>query len=116
MMRRVRLEVARSHEFPEGSNEHGYEMVLPLTPEGRLDREEWAKRRADAAIRRFWGAAESRGRLKHDRRGWSLDFVPGTADDEVIFKGDEHRFVAGEYVSIKEQDGVTRTFRVAEVR
>jgi hypothetical protein len=33
----------------------------------------------------------------------------------MIFKGDQHRFVTGEYVSITERDGVTRTFRVAAV-
>ena len=35
---------------------------------------------------------------------------------EVIFKGDRHRFIEGEYVSIRESDGITRTFRVAAVR
>ena len=34
---RIRLEVARSRDFPEGSTRHGYEMVLPLMPDGRID-------------------------------------------------------------------------------
>ena len=33
---RVRLELARSHEFPEGSTRHGYVVVLPLDANGRI--------------------------------------------------------------------------------
>lgn len=116
MIRHVRLEMARGHEFPEGSSDHGYELSLPLTADGRLDRETWLKHRDSVDFRRFWGGEDERGQLKHGRRGWTLAFAPGTDDDEVIFKGDEHRFADGEYVSIKERDGVTRTFRVAAVR
>jgi hypothetical protein len=126
MIRHVRLEVARCHEFPEGSREHGYELALPLTADGRLDRESWLTHRDSVGFRRFWDDEEERGVLKHARRGWTLSFAPGsfapgsfapgTDDDEVIFKGDEHRFAEGEYVSIKERDGITRTFRVASVK
>lgn len=114
-MRRVRLEMARCHEFPEGSQDHGYELSLPLTAEGRLDRDAFARHRDDARFRRFWGREEEQGHLRHGRHGWALAFQPGNEDDEVIFKGDEHRFAEGEYVSIKERDGVTRTFRVAKI-
>lgn len=115
MMRQVRLELARCHEFPDGSGAHGYELSLPLTRSGRLDRDGWLKHREAAGFRRFWAGEEERGRLRHDRRGWTLAFEPGNNDDEVIFKGDEHRFSEGEYVSIKERDGVTRTFHVAAI-
>jgi hypothetical protein len=116
MIRHVRLEAARCHEFPEGSQEHGYELALPLTADGRLDRESWLTHRDSVGFRRFWDGGEEQGVLKHARRGWTLSFAPGTDDDEVIFKGDAHRFAEGEYVSIKERDGVTRTFRVVTVR
>jgi hypothetical protein len=115
MIKHVRLELARCHEFPDGSAHHGYELALPLTADGHLDREAWLKQRDDVGFRRFWGDDEQRGVLKHARRGWSLAFAAGTDDDEVIFKGDEHRFLKGEYISIKERDGITRTFRVAAV-
>ena len=58
MIRQVKLELARCHEFPEGSIEHGYELRLPLTPDGRLDREVWLKHREDVGFRRFWGGEE----------------------------------------------------------
>lgn len=115
MLRKVQLELARCHEFPAGSREHGYELEVPLTSSGRLDHESWLKHRHAATFRRFWGDEERRGELRHDRRGWIFSFAADNAEDEVIFKGDEHRFVADEYLSIKEHDGVTRTFRVASV-
>jgi hypothetical protein len=36
--------------------------------------------------------------------------------DEAGFRFDSHAFIPGEYVSIKEQDGVLRAFRVVSVR
>jgi hypothetical protein len=116
MMRNVRLELARCTEFPEGSSTHGNELRLPLARNGKLDRDELHKQRGESGFRRFWGEADEHGDIKHGHRGWLLSFAPGTEEDEVIFNGDEHCFIAGEYVSIKERDGMTRTFHVARVR
>jgi hypothetical protein len=115
MMREVRLELARCHEYPEGSSSHGYELRAPLTPEGKLDRNAFAKHRHESGFRRFWGDAEESGQIRHGHRGWTLSFAAGGEDDEVIFRGDAHRFTVGEYVSIAERDGQTRTFRVVSV-
>jgi hypothetical protein len=117
MMQTVRLEMARCHEFAEGSSAHGYELHLPLTPSGKLDRDFWLNHREGGGFRRFWGDEEERGLLRHGRKGWALSFEPHREDDqdEMIFKGDQHRFIAGEYISITERDGVTRTFRIAAV-
>lgn len=115
MIRKVRLEMARCHEFPEGSSTHGYDLYLPLTQDGRLDRELWQKHRAESSFRRFWDDEEEIGQLKHVRNGWVL--APAEEEgSEIIFRGDEHRIAAGEYLSIKERDGVTRTFRVVSVQ
>jgi hypothetical protein len=92
MIRQVRLELARCPEFSEGSSDHGYELSVPLTRGGRPDRDAWLKHRADTGFRRFWAGAEERGQLRHGRRGWTLAFAAGDDADEVIFKGDEHRF------------------------
>jgi hypothetical protein len=115
MLRRVRLELARCHEFPEGSAAHGYELSLPLARDGTLDRELWQKHREEAGFRRFWGEEDDvRGHVAHRRKGWALVFDADGAD-EAIFKADAHRFADGDYVSITERDGVTRTFRIASV-
>ena len=116
MLRKVRLELARCHEFPEGSRGHGYELNLPLTSGGKLDHHGFEKNRPQAGFRRFWGDEDERhGVLLHRRQGWQLSFIGGGEADEVIFRGDDHRFSVGEYVSIREHDGETRTFRVAAV-
>ncbi len=116
MLRKVRLEVARGHEFPDGSASHGYELALPLSAQAALDRDAWHQHRAECRFRRFWaGEEDAVGHLAHDGGGWRLAFDDGSGEAEVIVKADAHRFAAGEYVSIKERDGVTRTFRIAAV-
>ena len=54
--------------------------------------------------------------LIHRRDGkWAFSYQPGDDDDEPIFRFDTHRFVAGEYVSITEHDGIQRPFKVVKV-
>lgn len=115
MIKTVRLEMARGHEFPEGSSAHGYELRLPLTPAGKLDSESWATNRRASGFRRFWGGEEEHGEIHHRGHGWTLAFNPPGEADEVIFRADDHHFAVGEYLSIKEKDGVTRTFRIAAI-
>ena len=118
-MQRIRLELARDHEFPDGSRERGYEFAAPLDDDGHLSAEEWRKERERCRVKRFWpGEKNEIGHLVHRRGGsWAFDYNPkGSADDEPGFKFDSHHFVPGEYVSIKEHDGVMRTFRVIFVR
>jgi len=116
-LRRVRLELARCKEFPEGSVGRGYEFIAPLTREGELDARKWDKVREKCVVRRFWGASpEEHGKLIHRRNAWAFSYVPDTdADDEPIFRFDRHLMKPGEYVSITEHDGVQRTFVVASL-
>ena len=117
-LRRIRLELARTADHPEGSAHHGYDFVAPLTDDGRLDQDGWRANQQACMVRRFWaGEDDERGRLVHHRgHHWAFHYAGMAEDDEEpIFRFDRHRFVAGEYVSITEHDGVQRTFRVAEV-
>lgn len=114
----IRLELARDHEFLNGSAERGYEFVAPLDPDGALDAAEWRASRDRCKVRRFWPHQPNAiGRLVHRPGGsWAFDYDPGrTDDDEPGFRLDRHRFVPGEYVSFKESDGVLRTFVVRSV-
>jgi hypothetical protein len=116
-LKRIRLELARNAEFPDGSAHHGYGFVAPLTDDGHLDLDGWKANREACTVRRFWaGAEDEHGHLvHHGGHVWAFQYA-GTSDDdeEPIFRFDRHRFVPGEYVSITEHDGVQRTFRVAE--
>ena len=117
-LRKIRLELARTPEFPEGSKDYGYEFVAPLTDDGHLDPEGWRREREACRARRFWrGADDEYGRLVHHRGGqWAFHYDQAADEaEEPIFRFDRHRFVAGEYVSITEHDGVQRTFHVIEV-
>lgn len=113
----IRLELARDHEFPEGSRSHGYEIIAPLDEADHLVPSEWHASRDRCLARRFWAGEERKGRFVRRPGGtWSIDYDPTTHDDdEPGFRLDQHRFVAGEYVSFKENDGVMRTFRIASV-
>ena len=117
-LKQIRLELARTKEFPEGSRKHGYEFVAPLDEDGRLDMEEWKKYGQACIVHRFWGNEDDeQGQLVHTARGgWAFSYEPGDADDEPIFKFDRHTFKEGEYVGITEHDGVTRPFRVVWLR
>lgn len=53
--------------------------------------------------------------LRHVGHGWRFDYRDREESDEAFWRLDQHAFVEGNYVSIREHDGVTRPFRVAEV-
>ena len=118
-LKKIRLELARDRDFPEGSNEHGYEFVAPVNAEGLLDPQEWKAHRAECQATRFWGDEEpGRGHLVRKPGGhWALHYdIHGDADDdESGYRFGRHRFALGEYVSIREQDDRLRTFRVVKV-
>lgn len=118
-LRKIRLELARNPEFPEGSSAHGYEFVAPLDKASHFDPKEWNAARDKCTVRRFWnGANDETGSLIHHRgHHWAFSYDPNTTDDdEPIFRFDRHVFKQGEYVSITEHDGVQRTFKVVTVK
>lgn len=116
-LKRIRLELARDHDFPDGSRERGYDLIAPIDDNDHLVAEEWRKECAKCRVRRFWAGEEELGRLVHKRGGtWAFDYDPtAEEDDEPGFRFDQHRFAPGEYVSLKEHDGVMRTFRIVSV-
>jgi hypothetical protein len=91
-LKKIRLELARDKEHPEGSNRHGYEFVGPLDETGHL-------------VRKPGGH-------------WAFHYdINGDADDdEGGYRLGNHKFALGEYVSIREhEDEVMRAFRVVRV-
>jgi hypothetical protein len=114
----IRLNLARSKEFPEGSEKHGYTLVAPLDADGHLDPAAWKQHRELCRVVRFWGDEEEDvGHLVHRPGGsWAFTYdVKGDEDDEGGFKLQNHLFRIGEYVSIRDDDDRLHTFRVAEV-
>ena len=114
----VRLELARTKEFPEGDAAHGYEFVAPLDEKGNLIPSEWLANKARCVVRRFVpGGADEHGRFAHVGKGWHFDYdAHSREDDEPLFKLDRHLIKEGCYLSVREHDGVSRPFRMVAVR
>jgi hypothetical protein len=116
---KIRLEMARGHEFPLGSSRHGYEFVAPLDSRGHIDAEIWRKDRSKCRVKRFWeGKDDEIGHLVHKPGGsWAFhyDIHGDTNDDEAGYRFGDHAMIAGEYVSIREHDEDMNTFRVISV-
>ena len=113
----VRMELGRTLDTPAGDARHGYEFVAPLNRQGHLDSAEWAMEKDRCGARNFRpGHAERRGMLRHVGRGWRFDYLPGrTDDDELFFRLDRHVIAPGLYVTITEEDGVERPFKIVAV-
>jgi hypothetical protein len=117
---KIRLELARDHDFPDGSRRHGYELVAPLDVEGHIDAAAWAKHRARCRVRRFWeGEDDEIGHVMRKPGGsWAFHYdIHGEEDDdETGYRLAQHKFMLGEYVSIRDHDDdKLRTFRVVSV-
>lgn len=123
-LQRIRLELARDREFPEGSREHGYDLIVPLDKAGHVSVAGWKANRDLCRVRRFWGhEVPLIGHIVHKPGGtggnWAFHYDirrgEGHVNDEPGFHFETHVFRTGEYVSIKEQDGALRTFRIQAV-
>jgi hypothetical protein len=118
-LKKIRLELARDHDFPEGSSEHGYEFIAPVNAEGLFDPEEWKAHRGECRVTSFWCDEDTERRHLVRKGGghWAFHYdIDGDADDdESGYRFGRHRFAPGEYVSIREQDDRLRTFRVVKV-
>lgn len=118
-MKKIRLELARDRDFPEGSCRHGYEFTAPLKEDDRIDVEDWRKMRERCRVRRFWGdEPEEIGHVVHRPGGsWAFHYdVHGDEDDDDTgYRFADHEFRLGEYVSLREHDEELRTFRIVSV-
>jgi hypothetical protein len=113
MLKRIRLELARSRAFPGGSARHGYEVVIPLDRDGRIE-----KAPEVCTVHRFWeGDDDLVGELVHPAPDtWAFSYFPSDEDDELIHRLEDHVCRPGEYLSIRAPDGQTPAFRIVPVK
>lgn len=116
-LKAIRLNLARTPQYPGGSDRHGYRFTAPLDEEGRLDPEGWKVHRDRCRVIRFWGGEEEDiGHLIHRGDRWAFHYdIDGEEGDEAGFKLASHRFAPGEYVSIRDDEGEMHTFQVVTV-
>jgi hypothetical protein len=113
----VRLELARTPEFPEGSASRAYLLRVPLDAGGRIDEAALAARPALATVRRFWpNEPDQSGYLVRNGKGWVFSYAPGEDDDEAVYRLDGHVLCLGEYVTIAEPCGARHPFRVVRAQ
>ncbi len=111
---RIRMELARTDGFPEGSRAHGYEFVAPLTADGISTSRNGTRRRTNAPSAGSGAATRtSSASCAISGRAGASTTTPATRDDdEPFFKLDRHALTEGSYVSVTEHDRVQRPFRI----
>ena len=115
----IRLEAAPGPHEPAGGP--SYDFVAPLDPQGKIDVEAWKHDRALCFVHRLEEGDRRRGLLVHRPGGpagatWAFDYEPGVGDEETGFRFEAHVFAPGGYASLRDADGVLRTYRVASVK
>ena len=113
----IRLELARTKEFPEGSASRAYLLRLPLDPSGLIDEEALGHTPALATVHRHWpNEPDLSGYVVRTPNGWALSYEPGEDDDETVFHLETHPIRVGEYITLTEPDGRRLPFRVASLK
>jgi hypothetical protein len=122
VLKHIKLTLARSKDFPNGSSEIGYDLVVPLDSRGHIDVPAWKKHRTACRVRYFSpGENDKTGLLVHKAGGaehgrWIFDYdIVRDDDDETGFLFGHHTFAPGEYVSIDDASGAMHTFLVKSV-
>ena len=113
----IHLELGRTREAPQGDPRRGYEFLAPLDRHGHVDAELWGNEKAKCTVRSFRpDRAERKGLLRRVGRGWRFDYQPNCKEkDEPFFKLDQHVIAPGFYITITEDDGEQRPFRIVAV-
>lgn len=119
-MKKIRLEMARNTDFPNGSPKHGYDIIAPLDDTDHLDHKAWRKLRDKCRVVRFWGSDEHVvGHLLHTQGGtwvFRYDLSGDDIADEWGYRLNTERFIPGEYISIIEEDGDEMIYQVVSVQ
>ncbi len=118
MLSKIRLELARTHEHPQGDRTIGYEFTAPLDGQGHIAADLWHQSRDHCRVRRFRpGEEDDIGHLIRKPGGsWAFhyDIHSDEDDDESGYRFGDHVFKPGEYVSVSEDDEL-QTYRVTRV-
>ncbi len=110
----IRLDLARTREFPEGSRERCYLLRVPLDEQQIIDSAAVRAAPERATVLRSWpDEPELNGYLVHKNKGWAFSYAPGDADDEPLFHLEAHPLRIGEYVTVTERDGTPLAFEIS---
>lgn len=115
---RIRLELGRSADMPAGDRSHGYEFVAPIDADGHLDADHWEADQIHCGVRSFRrGTVDRHGMLHRTGQGWRFDYGQREdGEDMPLFRLDKHVIAPGLCLTIGEEDGARRPFRIVSVR
>lgn len=114
--RLIQLELAREAKHPAGDRGYGYRLVVPLDDNARIDADLAREYQDLCKVVRFRPNEDDQvGHLVRKGAGWAFHYdIRGEESDEVGYRLADERFVIGEYLSIREDDGM-HTFKVRSV-
>ena len=113
----IRLELARTRDFPNGSASRAYLLRLPLDRRGLVDRSALTNEPAQATVRRFFPSEPDLiGYVVGTREGWAFSYGAGEAQAHALCPVDPRPLRIGEHVLVTEPDGARLPFRVASLR
>jgi hypothetical protein len=115
--RYIRLERGRDHDHPDGDSQTAYIMIAPLDLQSRIDVDTWREHReACRVVRKRPGGDDNLGHLVHGPgESWRFHYdVSRTTPDETGYHFSDEKFEPGEYLSIREDDGLN-LYRVISV-
>ena len=119
-LHRIVMRLARNPDagIAEGDDSRGYTLIAPLTDAGMLDEGLWHANKDGCSVRAFSPDGAVRiGRLARRGHNWFFDYDrSATSDDEPVFKLENHKFSAGEYITVKDADDAPLVYRVTEVQ
>ena len=111
----IRLELARTREFPTGSAGRAFLLRLPLRDDGSIDDAEVANRPSRATVRRYWASEpDSSGRIVRCLSGWECR-CGQRGREALAFHLPSQPLRLGEQVVMTDPDGRQLPFRVANM-
>lgn len=113
----IRLELARTEEFPEGSASRAYLLRLPLDQNDLIDEQALGSAPAMATVQRHWpNQPDVSGYVIRTSIGWALAYESGDSHSGNVFHLDPHPIRIGEQITVTEPDGRKLPFRVSSLK
>lgn len=112
----IRLELAQTESFPQGSAGRAFLLHVPVNAEGFIDSAALHQSPRQAIVRRFWPSEpDQAGRIERANDDWALCCRAGKAG-ETMFQLHGGPLLLGRNVMIQGPDGVRLPFRVVCAR
>ena len=112
----IRLELARTPEYPEGSPSRAYILRLPLSKDGLIDEAMVGSHPELASVlRSLPEEPDQKGYIVRKASGWAFSYALGDDDDEAVYHLETHPIRMGDYITLAEPDGQRLPFRVVQL-